>query len=82
MGQFGTIWRILGLDLGQFTAISGILGLDWVYSGLFGDILGHFGPISGVMGLDLGVFCGPGPGFGSFWEGYGAGFGPIFMFWA
>ncbi len=42
------------LDLGQFTAIPGILGLGWAYSGLFGNILGHFGPISGVMGLDLG----------------------------
>ncbi len=37
--------------MGQFTAISGILGPDWVYSGLYGDIL-SFLDILGVISLD------------------------------
>ena len=63
---------VIGLDLGHFGPISGVLSVD----------LGLF---FWVLGLDFDLFLGSGPGFGSFWanfRGYGAGFGPIFEFWA
>ena len=78
----------MGLDLGHFRPIWGVLGLDL---GLFSDVLGHdlglfwglcawIWVILRVWGLDLGHFR-PISGVRgldlSYFGGYGPGFGPI-----